>query len=76
MSTLEAPSVQAGWTTRVWFAGVTIILAFILIGWLVFYGNSVNPLHLAALHWSFMTVLAILGGFGLGAIADIAPWKK
>jgi uncharacterized membrane protein len=67
MSNFEAPSVQAGWGTRVWFAGVTIVLCFVLITWLIAYGNPVNPLHITALHWAFMTVLGILAGFGFAS---------
>ena len=73
---IDAPDVREGWNARLWFAGVTIVLMFILIFWIVFYGAPLNALHQSALSWAFMTVLGILGAFGLGAVTDLVPWKK
>lgn len=65
----EAPSVREGWTVRVWFAAVSTVLAFILIGVLVRFGDPANVLHQSALNSAFYLVFGVLAGFGVGAIA-------
>lgn len=64
----NAPSVREGWTVRVWFAAVSTVLAFVLIGLLVVYGNPANVLHQTALNSAFYLVYGVLAGFGLGVV--------
>ena len=73
----EAPSVRAGWNASLWFAGITFVFCLALICWLIAHGNGLNPLHQAALHWCFMAVLGVMGGFGVAQIPQhLVPWSK
>lgn len=74
----EAPSVMAGWTARLWFAGIITVFCLVVIVYLIRWGESDNRLHESAMIWSWVTIIGVLGGFGIGAaIAPITEiWKR
>lgn len=78
MSEEDAPSARSAWNVRIIFGSAALAFCLAVISFIVVKGTPGNSLHDSALSWSFMLVIAILAGFGVGTVAEpiLALFKK
>lgn len=65
-----APSALAGWNVRIIFGSIVLAFCMGLIAYVVLKGTPGNSLHDSAQSWAFLLIFAILGGFGVGTLAE------